>query len=32
VSPPPELPDDVVTATRERYVTAYEQLTGLRFH
>ncbi|MGY1801808.1 phosphoribosylaminoimidazolesuccinocarboxamide synthase [Blastococcus sp. SYSU D00922] len=31
VSPPPELPDDVVAATRERYVTAYEQLTGLRF-
>ncbi len=31
VSPPPELPDDVVTATRERYVAAYEQLTGTRF-
>ena len=31
VSPPPELPDDVVEATRERYVTAYEQLTGRRF-
>ena len=31
VSPPPELPDDVVAATRERYVTAYERLTGLRF-
>jgi phosphoribosylaminoimidazole-succinocarboxamide synthase len=30
-SPPPELPDDVVAATRERYVTAYEQLTGERF-
>jgi phosphoribosylaminoimidazole-succinocarboxamide synthase len=30
VSPPPELPDDVVAATRERYVTAYEQLTGQR--
>jgi phosphoribosylaminoimidazole-succinocarboxamide synthase len=30
-SPPPELPDDVVAATRERYVTAYEQLTGHRF-
>jgi len=28
VSAPPELPDDVVAATRERYVTAYEQLTG----
>ena len=31
VSPPPELPDDVVAATRDRYVTAYEQLTGTRF-
>ncbi|WP_336030941.1 phosphoribosylaminoimidazolesuccinocarboxamide synthase [Geodermatophilus sp. FMUSA9-8] len=31
VSPPPELPDDVVVATRERYVAAYEQLTGRRF-
>jgi phosphoribosylaminoimidazole-succinocarboxamide synthase len=31
LSAPPELPDDVVAATRERYVTAYEQLTGLRF-
>ena len=31
VSPPPELPEDVVEATRERYVTAYEQLTGRRF-
>ena len=28
VSPPPELPADVVAATRERYVTAYEKLTG----
>jgi phosphoribosylaminoimidazole-succinocarboxamide synthase len=31
VSPPPELPTDVVAATRERYVTAYEQLTGQKF-
>ncbi|MGY1686838.1 phosphoribosylaminoimidazolesuccinocarboxamide synthase [Geodermatophilus sp. SYSU D00663] len=31
VSPPPELPDDVVAATRERYVAAYEQLTGTSF-
>jgi phosphoribosylaminoimidazole-succinocarboxamide synthase len=31
VSQPPELPDDVVAATRERYVTAYEQLTGRSF-
>jgi phosphoribosylaminoimidazole-succinocarboxamide synthase len=31
VSAPPELPADVVAATRERYVTAYEQLTGRPF-
>jgi phosphoribosylaminoimidazole-succinocarboxamide synthase len=31
VSTPPELPADVVAATRERYVTAYELLTGRRF-
>jgi phosphoribosylaminoimidazole-succinocarboxamide synthase len=31
VSPPPELPDAVVAATRERYVTAYERLTGRAF-
>jgi phosphoribosylaminoimidazole-succinocarboxamide synthase len=31
VSPPPPLPDDVVAATRDRYVTAYERLTGRRF-
>ncbi len=31
VSAPPELPADVVTATRERYVTAYERLTGSTF-
>ncbi|SDC16981.1 phosphoribosylaminoimidazole-succinocarboxamide synthase [Geodermatophilus telluris] len=31
VSPPPELPDDVVAATRERYVAAYERLTGTTF-
>jgi phosphoribosylaminoimidazole-succinocarboxamide synthase len=29
--PPPPLPDDVVQATRQRYVEAYERLTGLRF-
>jgi phosphoribosylaminoimidazole-succinocarboxamide synthase len=29
--PAPELPDEVVTATRARYVEAYEKLTGLRF-
>lgn len=31
ISPPPELPADVVAATRERYVTAYERLTGSPF-
>jgi phosphoribosylaminoimidazole-succinocarboxamide synthase len=31
VSEPPELPADVVTATRERYVAAYERLTGSPF-
>jgi phosphoribosylaminoimidazole-succinocarboxamide synthase len=30
-SAPPELPEDVVAATRERYVTAYEKLTGRTF-
>lgn len=29
--PPPALPDDVVTATRDRYVAAYERLTGRDF-
>ena len=29
--PPPHLPPDVVTSTRERYVTAYERVTGRRF-
>jgi phosphoribosylaminoimidazole-succinocarboxamide synthase len=28
---PPPLPDDVIAATRERYVEAYERLTGLPF-
>jgi phosphoribosylaminoimidazole-succinocarboxamide synthase len=28
---PPPLPDHVVAATRERYIEAYERLTGLRF-
>jgi phosphoribosylaminoimidazole-succinocarboxamide synthase len=27
-APPPELPDDVVAATRARYVEAYERITG----
>jgi phosphoribosylaminoimidazole-succinocarboxamide synthase len=29
--PPPSLPKKVVEATRDRYVEAYERLTGLRF-
>jgi len=29
--PPPPLPADVVSATRDRYVAAYEHLTGRRF-
>jgi len=30
-TPPPALPDDVVQATRARYVEAYERLTGAKF-
>ncbi|WP_106848748.1 phosphoribosylaminoimidazolesuccinocarboxamide synthase [Blastococcus sp. Marseille-P5729] len=30
-SEPPALPDDVVAATRAKYVEAYERITGLRF-
>jgi phosphoribosylaminoimidazole-succinocarboxamide synthase len=29
--PPPKLPDEVVRSTSERYVTAYEKVTGLSF-
>ncbi|HEX8094904.1 phosphoribosylaminoimidazolesuccinocarboxamide synthase [Jatrophihabitans sp.] len=29
--PPPPLPEEVVAATRQRYLDAYERLTGLRF-
>jgi phosphoribosylaminoimidazole-succinocarboxamide synthase len=29
--PPPDLPAEVVDATRQRYVAAYEQLSGLSF-
>jgi phosphoribosylaminoimidazole-succinocarboxamide synthase len=29
--PPPPLPDDVVAKTREKYVEAYERLTGRSF-
>ena len=31
LSPGPELPAEIVAATRQRYVTAYETLTGLAF-
>jgi phosphoribosylaminoimidazole-succinocarboxamide synthase len=31
VSPPPALPDDVVARTRQKYVDAYERLTGNSF-
>jgi phosphoribosylaminoimidazole-succinocarboxamide synthase len=30
-SPPPALPNDVVAKTREKYVEAYERLTGRKF-
>ncbi len=30
-SPPPALPEDVITKTREKYVEAYERLTGQKF-
>ena len=30
-APPPTLPEEVVAATRDRYIEAYERLTGLRF-
>jgi|SRR5699024_5819597 len=30
-TPPPPLPDDVVAATRNRYIEAYERLSGLSF-
>jgi phosphoribosylaminoimidazole-succinocarboxamide synthase len=29
--PPPTVPAEVIDASRERYVTAYERITGLRF-
>ncbi|MGZ5369967.1 MAG: phosphoribosylaminoimidazolesuccinocarboxamide synthase, partial [Aeromicrobium sp.] len=29
--PPPSLPDEIVQKTRERYIQAYEQLTGEAF-
>ncbi len=30
-SPPPEMPDEIVRKTREKYIEAYEVLTGQRF-
>lgn len=30
-SPPPDLPDQIVTKTRAKYIEAYERLTGLTF-
>jgi phosphoribosylaminoimidazole-succinocarboxamide synthase len=30
-APPPPLPDDVVAATRARYIEAYERISGLSF-
>lgn len=30
-TPPPALPDDIVAATRERYIEAYERISGLSF-
>jgi len=30
-SPPPSLPDEIVTRTRQKYVDAYERLTGRTF-
>lgn len=29
--PPPPLPDDVISATRDRYVDAYERISGISF-
>ena len=30
-TPPPPLPDEIVTATRDRYIEAYERISGLSF-
>ena len=30
-SPPPALPDEIVTKTRQKYIEAYERLTGKKF-
>lgn len=31
-APPPPLPDDIVSATRVRYIEAYERISGLTFN
>jgi len=31
-SPPPPLPDEVVSKIREKYIEAYERLTGKNFN
>ena len=30
-SPPPELPPEIVAKTRQRYIEAYERISGLSF-
>jgi phosphoribosylaminoimidazole-succinocarboxamide synthase len=30
-APPPPLPDDIVAATRDRYIEAYERISGCKF-
>ncbi|MDH6243152.1 phosphoribosylaminoimidazolesuccinocarboxamide synthase [Mycobacterium sp. OTB74] len=30
-TPPPALPADIITATRDRYIEAYERISGLQF-
>ena len=30
-APPPPLPEEIVAATRDRYIEAYERISGLRF-
>ncbi len=30
-NPPPPLPDDIIEATRDRYINAYERISGLSF-
>ena len=30
-NPPKELPEDVITTTRNKYIEAYEKITGKKF-